>query len=108
MLADPYGAELTAPMSALLCIERGAKTPSFTELFSLPFSACSPVSIGGEGDRLKRYGFNFSFTQIGPIPGPPPPCGIANVLCRLRWQTSAPILPGEVSPTCAFIFAPSI
>ena len=25
------------------------------------------------------------------MPGPPPPCGMANVLCRLRWQTSAPI-----------------
>ena len=25
------------------------------------------------------------------MPGPPPPCGMLNVLCRLRWQTSAPI-----------------
>ena len=41
-------------------------------------------------------------------PGPPPPCGIANVLCRLRWQTSAPIAAGLVRPTCAFIFAPSM
>ena len=25
-------------------------------------------------------------TQIGPTPGPPPPCGIANVLCRYTWM----------------------
>jgi hypothetical protein len=30
-------------------------------------------------------------TPIGPIPGPPPPCGMQNVLCRLRCETSAPI-----------------
>ena len=47
-------------------------------------------------------------TPIGPMPGPPPPCGIANVLCRFRWQTSAPIAAGLVSPTCAFMFAPSM
>ena len=47
-------------------------------------------------------------TPIGPMPGPPPPCGMANVLCRLRWQTSAPIVAGLVSPTCAFMFAPSM
>ena len=40
--------------------------------------------------------------------GPPPPCGIANVLCRFRWQTSAPIAAGLVKPTCAFMFAPSM
>ena len=26
--------------------------------------------------------------------GPPPPCGMQKVLCRLRWQTSAPMLAG--------------
>ena len=30
----------------------------------------------------------------GPTPGPPPPCGMQNVLCRLRWLTSAPNSPG--------------
>ena len=29
-------------------------------------------------------------------PGPPPPCGMQNVLCR-RWQTSAPIVAGDVA-----------
>ncbi len=38
---------------------------------------------------------------------PPPPCGMQKVLCRFKWQTSAPIAPGLVRPTCAFIFAPS-
>ena len=41
-------------------------------------------------------------------PGPPPPCGIQKVLCKLRWQTSAPMSPGRQSPTCAFMFAPSM
>ena len=46
--------------------------------------------------------------QSAPCPGPPPPCGIANVLCRFRWQTSAPIGAGLVRPTCAFMLAPSM
>ena len=33
-------------------------------------------------------------TPIGPTPGPPPPCGMQNVLCRLRCDTSAPNSPG--------------
>ena len=45
-----------------------------------------------------RYGARCAATPIGPMPGPPPPCGIANVLCRLRWQTSAPIGAGLVRP----------
>ena len=55
-----------------------------------------------------RNGARCAATAIGPMPGPPPPCGIANVLCRLRWQTSAPIAAGLVRPTCAFMFAPSM
>ena len=47
-------------------------------------------------------------TQMGPTPGPPPPCGIEKVLCKFRWQTSAPIKKGLVRPTWAFILAPSI
>ena len=34
-------------------------------------------------------------TPIGPTPGPPPPCGMQNVLCRFKWQTSAPMKPGD-------------
>ena len=47
-------------------------------------------------------------TPIGPTPGPPPPCGMQNVLCKFRWHTSAPTSAGEVSPTCAFMLAPSM
>ena len=37
-----------------------------------------------------RWGASSAVQQIGPIPGPPPPCGMQKVLCRFRWQTSAP------------------
>ena len=61
-------------------------------------------TIGCPGQERRRC----DATAIGPMPGPPPPCGIANVLCRFRWQTSAPIAAGLVRPTCAFMFAPSM
>ena len=41
-----------------------------------------------------------ALTPMGPMPGPPPPCGMQNVLCRFRWHTSAPMRPGDVRPTC--------
>ena len=82
MLALPHGAADTARIAL--------SPPTFT--------------IGCPG----RYGARCGATAIGPMPGPPPPCGIANVLWRLRWQTSAPIAAGLVSPTCAFMFAPSM
>ncbi len=47
-------------------------------------------------------------TQIGPMPGPPPPCGMQKVLCRLMWQTSAPSSPGLSRPTWALRLAPSM
>lgn len=53
-------------------------------------------TTGWEG----RNGARCFFTPIGPMPGPPPPWGMQNVLWRLRWQTSAPIQPGLVRPTC--------
>src|SRR5258708_39981826 len=62
------------------------------------------VIIGCPG----RYGARCDATPIGPMPGPPPPCGMLNVLCRLMWQTSAPIAAGLGGPTCAFMFAPSM
>ena len=46
--------------------------------------------------------------HTGPTPGPPPPCGMQKVLCRLRWLTSPPNSPSAASPTSAFRFAPSI
>ena len=43
-----------------------------------------------------RNGARCSATAIGPMPGPPPPWGMPKVLCRLMWQTSAPITAGLV------------
>src|SRR5437764_14611464 len=54
-----------------------------------------------------RNGARCALTPLGPTPGPPPPCGMQNVLCRLRWLTSAPNRPGRASPTSALRFAPS-
>src|ERR1700751_5737112 len=58
---------------------------------------------GGPG----RYGRRCSPTATGPTPGPPPPCGMQNVLWRFRWLTSPPNRPGRASPISALRFAPS-
>ena len=42
-----------------------------------------------------RNGSMRSDTAIGPAPGPPPPCGCVNVLCRLKWTMSKPMSPGR-------------
>ena len=81
MLALPQGAADTAPMP---CIP--------------------PVGITL---WVGRKGARCATTPIGPMPGPPPPCGMQKVLWRFRWQTSAPMSPGRQSPTIAFMFAPS-
>lgn len=70
--AFPYGAPATAP-------------------FSLP-SIDLTAWPGTKGSRC-------ALKPMVPIPGPPPPCGIAKVLCKLRWPTSAPINPGDVNPS---------
>src|SRR5947207_15936954 len=62
------------------------------------------LTIGCPG----RYGASCAATPIGPIPGPPPPCGMLNVLCRLIWQTSAPSAAGLMRPTCASAYPSSI
>ena len=31
-----------------------------------------------------KCGFRCFFTPIGPIPGPPPPCGMQKVLCKFK------------------------
>src|SRR6266699_6237319 len=86
MLALPYGAAETGP----------------TE--ELPIADCQfPIE-----ESAGRNGTRCFATPIGPTPGPPPPCGMQNVLCKFKWQTSAPKSPGRQRPTCAFIFAPSM
>ena len=70
----------------------------------LAMAASRFCNVGWQG----RNGRRGNATPSGPIPGPPPPCGMQNVLCKFRWQTSAPMSPGRQSPTCAFMFAPSM
>ena len=48
------------------------------------------------------------FVATGPTPGPPPPCGMQNVLCRLRCETSPPTSPNRPKPTRALRLAPSM
>ena len=55
--------------------------------------ACGRPSSGSR-DARGGIGARCCATAIGPMPGPPPPWGMQKVLCRLRWQTSAPISPG--------------
>src|SRR5882724_1742094 len=63
----------------------------------------APSLEGGPG----RNGARCALTPMGPTPGPPPPWGMQNVLCKLRWLTSAPKRPGAASPTRALRLAPS-
>ena len=49
----------------------------------------------GRPDGRAGTGARCAATPIGPMPGPPPPCGMQKVLCRFRWQTSAPMSPGR-------------
>ena len=68
----------------------------------------TPVRAGlGRSGWPGRYGARWARTATGPTPGPPPPCGMQKVLCRLRWETSAPNWPGLASPTSALRLAPS-
>jgi alkylation response protein AidB-like acyl-CoA dehydrogenase len=46
----------------------------------LPSARLASCTTGCEG----RNGARCFATPIGPTPGPPPPCGMQNVLCRLR------------------------
>ena len=85
-------------ISRMLALPHGARRIAWIAL------APPVVTIGWPG----RYGARCAATPIGPMPGPPPPCGMLNVLCRLMWHTSAPIAAGLVSPTCAFMLAPSM
>jgi hypothetical protein len=81
--ADPQGAAATAP-----------------------WPACGPLI--GCTLWLAMKGARCALRPIGPMPGPPPPCGMQKVLCRFMWLTSAPISAGEVRPTWALRLAPSI
>ena len=82
MPAEPQGAALTGA-TVFVAVDAGVGSPG-------------------------RNGARCAATATGPTPGPPPPCGMQNVLCRLRWQTSPPSSPGRARPTSALRFAPSM
>src|SRR5215831_17476843 len=55
-----------------------------------------------------RNGSSTLPTATGPAPGPPPPCGVVKVLCRLMCRQSTPWSPGRNRPRSAFRLAPSM
>jgi NAD(P)-dependent dehydrogenase (short-subunit alcohol dehydrogenase family) len=97
---------MTLPIARDLASENIRVNTILPGIFDTPLLAGGPPAL--MCTLPGRKGTSLSFTPIGPMPGPPPPCGIAKVLCKFKWQTSAPIEPGLVKPTCAFILAPSI
>ena len=76
-------------------------------LFGRSWSSSNAPSARCRTTGAGRNGARDSFTPTGPAPGPPPPCGVENVLCRLKCMTSMPWSPGRVTPSIAFRFAPS-
>src|SRR5205823_11134821 len=58
-------------------------------LWALVLEAKSLVRALNRGNR--QEGHEMRLHADGPAPGPPPPCGVENVLCRLRWTTSKPM-----------------
>ena len=81
--------------------------PKRVEATGMPAAPASPVPRPGVGSP-GRNGARCAATATGPTPGPPPPCGMQNVLCRFRCETSPPNSPGRARPTSAFRFAPSM
>lgn len=51
------------------------------------------LAVGFDKRGPGRNGTSVLLTQIAPEPGPPPPCGVENVLCRFMCMTSIPIWP---------------
>ena len=73
---------------------------------------CSPASLHGEAGSPSRStrgpgrnGASAALTAFAPAPGPPQPCGVPNVLCRLKWQTSKPASRARVMPRMPLAFA---
>jgi hypothetical protein len=61
---------------------------------------CSGSAPVGTTGCVGMKGARCALMPMGPMPGPPPPCGMQKVLCRFKWHTSAPMWPGLVRPTC--------
>ena len=69
------GIDVLEPMGNMI-IDIGGGT---SEIAVIAFSP--PTATNGLDGKK---GAKCSTTPIGPIPGPPPPCGIANVLCKFK------------------------
>ena len=66
-------------------------------------AARRPLTTQGAGAN----GASAALSTTGPAPGPPPPCGVEKVLCRLMCMASTPRSPGRTRPTMALKLAPS-
>jgi hypothetical protein len=64
-----------------------------------------PSALHTQGSGAK--GASAADSTTGPAPGPPPPCGVEKVLCRLMCMASTPRSPGRTLPTMALKLAPS-
>ena len=67
-----------------------------------------PLPVGALQPRHRQKRLQVRLHRYRAAPGPPPPCGVENVLCRFRCITSTPLSPGRVMPASAFMFAPSM
>ena len=85
----------------LSCGRASASAEGASSASSAPCAA--PSTTTGAG----RCGASAGVQHTGPAPGPPPPCGVPKVLCRLRWTTSKPRSPKRMRPRIALRFAPS-
>src|ERR1039457_4831358 len=95
--ADPNGAAAIGPTPP------SRRAPGPRGPGASPGEALCPPGLASPGRKAARG----ARTATGPPPGPPPPCGVQNVLCRFRCETPAPNLPGLASPTRALRLAPS-
>ena len=62
---------------------------------------------GGGGPGSGPVVLSAALAPFGPLPGPPPPCGVEKVLWRLMCIASMPRSPGLTLPTMALKLAPS-
>ena len=77
-----------------------AVSPEAVSASSNPFG---PLTTQGSGAN----GAKAAAKATGPEPGPPPPWGVENVLCRFMCMTSMPRSAGRTLPTMALKLAPS-
>ena len=75
----------------------GSGNGVIVDLSEATFVDSSVIHVLVRGAKAARR----SDSTTGPEPGPPPPCGVENVLCRLMCMQSTPRSPGRTRPTIA-------